>query len=88
MAPAGGENPTGFHPCEALRGLVPGCPCGLPLRGAKTLRVFIVSLPGGENPSGFHPFLNPVPNRGISGWQAEYRHAAAVLTRWVRNAAA
>jgi hypothetical protein len=29
-------------------------PAGVPLRGAKTL-------------PGFHPFLNPIPNRGISG---------------------
>ncbi|MDR1232019.1 MAG: hypothetical protein LBK61_11550 [Spirochaetaceae bacterium] len=44
----------------------------LPLRSAPA---------GGENPLGFHPFVKPLPNsgRGISGRQAEYRHAAAVL---------
>jgi hypothetical protein len=39
---------------------------------------------GGENPQGFHPYYN----REISAGQAEHRHAAAVLTLWVRNAAA
>ncbi|MDR1232419.1 MAG: hypothetical protein LBK61_13580, partial [Spirochaetaceae bacterium] len=32
-----------------------------PLRGAKTLRVFIVAPAGGENPQGFHPFVNTSP---------------------------
>ncbi|MDR1229879.1 MAG: hypothetical protein LBK61_00610 [Spirochaetaceae bacterium] len=45
---------------------------------------------GGENPTGFHPIVKPVPDscRGISGRQAEYRHAAAVLPLRARNAAA
>ncbi|MDR1231676.1 MAG: hypothetical protein LBK61_09775 [Spirochaetaceae bacterium] len=45
---------------------------------------------GSENPSGFHPVAKPIPgsSRGISGWQAEYRHAAAVLPLRARNAAA
>ncbi|MDR1231637.1 MAG: hypothetical protein LBK61_09580 [Spirochaetaceae bacterium] len=48
-APAGGENPTGFHPFanhtpvlagnQRQAGRIPSC--GVPLRGAKTRRVFI-----------------------------------------------
>jgi hypothetical protein len=44
---------------------------------------------GSENPQGFHPFVNLIrflPK--ASGWQAEYRHAAAVLPLRARNAAA
>ncbi|MDR1231855.1 MAG: hypothetical protein LBK61_10700 [Spirochaetaceae bacterium] len=55
-APAGGENPSGFHPVANLSpilaegqrqaGRIPSC--GVPLRGAKTL-------------PGFHPFVKPTP---------------------------
>ncbi|MDR1232314.1 MAG: hypothetical protein LBK61_13050 [Spirochaetaceae bacterium] len=33
----------------------------MPLRGAKTRRVFIEVPAGGENPQGFHPFVKPLP---------------------------
>jgi hypothetical protein len=83
-APAGGENPTGFHPFLKPIPVLAGnqrlaeCPC----RGRKR-RAF-------SSLCETYPLLKPIPDsiRESAGWQAEYRHAAAVLTRWVRNAAA
>ncbi|MDR1230765.1 MAG: hypothetical protein LBK61_05125 [Spirochaetaceae bacterium] len=88
-APAGGENPLGFHPFAHLSpilaenqrwaGRIPSC--GMPLRGAKTLRVFI--------PLRIISDVKPIPDsgRGISGGQAEHPLMAAVLPLRARNAA-
>ncbi|MDR1231497.1 MAG: hypothetical protein LBK61_08870 [Spirochaetaceae bacterium] len=48
------------------------------------------ALPGAKTQPGFHPFVKPISDsgRGISGRQAEYRHAAAGLPLRARNAAA
>jgi hypothetical protein len=55
---------------------------GVPLPGGENPTGFHRAPAGGENAARFHPFMDlsrfwP----GISGWQAEYRHAAALCAQ-------